>query len=209
LGEPETMARGNNKKVFSPACERGFTLVELLVVIGVVLILASLSFLVGRTVLDRANEAKNIGNLRTIGVGITAFAADRNGHIWTREDIGFSSYRAVDDPLGLPILLEDYIDTPKVWVNPAGRPSLKDRYGNTYAWTRAANVTTKPLSAIARRAGTVLVWDNHTMTLPSVHNVPEPPTGGPRAASAAFRHFPHRNGKALGWLYSDGSVRIR
>lgn len=158
--------------------------------------------------MDRANEAKNIWNLRAIGMGVLAFSADREGRIWTREEIGFSSFRGVDDPLGVPKLLEEYMDNPRVWINPAGRPSLKE-YGNTYAWTRAANVTTQPLGAVARRASTVLLWDNHTMTLPSVRGVPEPPTGGPRAAPASFRRFPHRNGKALGWLYSDGSVRIQ
>jgi prepilin-type processing-associated H-X9-DG protein len=140
---------------------------------------------------------------------VHCFAADRNGYLWTREEIGNSSFRAVDDPLGLPFLMKDYLENPEVWWNPAGRPSLRE-YGNNYAWSRALNLTTRPVyTGTSQASKTILLWDNHTMTLPSVHAVAEPSTGGPRAAPAVFRRFPHRNGKALGWLYLDGHVEIR
>lgn len=196
----------------------GFTLIEVMVVLACIAILAALISAVSGEVFAKVHEVKNISNLRTIGVACLKFAADRNGYFWTREEIGHSSYRAADDPLGLPMLLEPYLQNKKVWWNPAGRPSLKE-FGNNYAWSRSANVTSVPLAAQATKASTtVLVWDNHTMTLPSVHNVPEmASTGGPRTPSpqSLWRRFPHGKGRGtsangtLGWLYMDGHVEIK
>lgn len=200
------MTFGNLK---TPFRIRGFTTVELLVGLAIISVLGSLVTWGLRSALERAHEVKNMANLRTLGGAIHSFAADRNGYLWTREEIGFSSFRERDDPLGLPFLLRDYAHNPSVWWNPAGRPALKE-YGNNYAWSRSANVTSTPLySGTSKPAKTVVVWDNHTMTLPSVHGVNEPPSGGPRAAPAMYRRWPHRNGTALGWLYLDGHVEIR
>lgn len=198
---------------------RGFTLPELLALVLVLGLLAALVFGQFSRLVAKAHEARNIGNLRAIGGAIFALAADRQGYLWTREMIGHSSYRAFDDPLGLPQILAPYTgNATRMWINPAGRPSLFE-YGNTYAWSRSENVTTKPLAAHAQNASrTVLVWDNHTMTLPSVPNVPEPAsTGGPRVPSpqTTWRRFPHGPGRGtpqggtLGWLYLDGHVEIR
>lgn len=187
----------------------GFSAVEILVGVAIVSVLGSLVSWGLRSAIERAHEARNIGNLRSIAAGIHAFAAERNGYLWTRQEIGNSSFRGTGDPLGLPHLLRAYLPENNVWLNPAGRPSLR-QFGNNYAWSRAENLTTQPVYGGALRASkTILLWDNHTMTLPSVSGVAEPSTGGPRAAPAHFRRFPHRNGTALGWLYLDGHVQIR
>ena len=205
-------------KVTARKC--GASLVELLVFLAVTGTLAALAFAAYEGVLAKARESANIGNLRSIGVACMALAADRQGYLWSKEMIGWSSYRSYDDPLGLPQILLPYTDgdARKTWINRAGRPSLFE-YGNTYAWSRSENVTGKPLAAHAHNGSkTVLVWDNHTMTLPSVYNVPEPPTtGGPRVPSpqSTWRRFPHGKGRGtplggtLGWLYLDGHVEIK
>jgi prepilin-type N-terminal cleavage/methylation domain-containing protein/prepilin-type processing-associated H-X9-DG protein len=58
----------------------GFTLVELLVVIGIISILVGLTapYLMGS--MARARTAKCAGNLRAIGVGLLAFAGDNDGN---------------------------------------------------------------------------------------------------------------------------------
>ena len=62
-----------------PRHRTGFTLVEMLVVILIIISLAALSFLgVGRA-RDAANRATSLGNLRQLGIGITTFTADNNG----------------------------------------------------------------------------------------------------------------------------------
>lgn len=191
-----------------PRSLQAFSLPNILIATTVFGILSAVLVPAFQGTLDKAQEARCLGNLRSIGPGILSFAAERNGNLWTREEIGHSSYRVVDDPLGLPYLLRDYLPDQRVWLCPAGRPELTP-HGNNYAWSRAANITDQPLHTVSRPSSTVLIWDNHTMTLPSVKGVPEPSTGGPRAAPAHYRRFPHGKGKRLSWLYLDGHVEIR
>ena len=58
---------------------RAFTLVELLVVIGIILILASLLFPAFSKIQDNANATKCASNLRQIGIAMFSFAGDNGG----------------------------------------------------------------------------------------------------------------------------------
>jgi len=199
---------------------RAFGLIQLVTSIAILSMLLILSIPVWQNVVAKSHESINIANLRSIGVACLAYAADRNGYLWDKKSIGHSSYRAFNDPLGLPQILLPYTKntSTNLWINPAGRPELF-KFGNTYAWSRSINVTSKPIASHASKvSSTVLVWDNHTMTLPSVYNVSEPEsTGGPRVPSpqSTWRRFPHGKGRGsphggtLGWLYLDGHVEIK
>jgi len=59
----------------------GFTLVELLTVIAILAVLAALAFLAGARVIESGRNGVCLGNLRTVGAALLAFAADNNG--WT------------------------------------------------------------------------------------------------------------------------------
>ncbi len=61
-----------------------FTLIELLVVITIIAILASIAFPVFNTVTERANQTKDLSNIRQIGVALKLFAADNNGSFPTK-----------------------------------------------------------------------------------------------------------------------------
>ena len=58
-----------------------FTLVELLVVITIIAVLSGLLLVVVNLVRDRANSVKCMSNLRQMGMGFQAYAADNNGLI--------------------------------------------------------------------------------------------------------------------------------
>jgi len=72
----------------------GFTLVELLVVIGIVAILAGVSLSYLSSAMNRARTAKCSGNLRSIGVALLSFAADNDGSF--PEAGGYITYGTVD-----------------------------------------------------------------------------------------------------------------
>ena len=59
----------------------GFTLVELLVVIGVIAVLAALSLAVLSKVGAASDRSKAISNMRHIGAGINLFVADNDGRL--------------------------------------------------------------------------------------------------------------------------------
>ncbi len=58
----------------------GFTLVELLVVILIVIVLATLGFMFARTGLRKAAMAANLQNLRSLGGILTSYSADQNAY---------------------------------------------------------------------------------------------------------------------------------
>ncbi|NDG71380.1 MAG: type II secretion system protein, partial [Proteobacteria bacterium] len=56
----------------------GFTLVELLVVVSIICILAALGLPISRTMLEKGNATKCLGNLRNIGMAAMSYAADNS-----------------------------------------------------------------------------------------------------------------------------------
>ena len=63
-----------------------FTLIELLVVITIIAILASIAFPVFNTVTERANQTKDLSNIRQIGVALKLFAGDHAGNFPKTKD---------------------------------------------------------------------------------------------------------------------------
>ncbi len=64
------------KKKNPPAA---FTLIELLVVITIIVVLVSIAFPVFNTVTERANQTKDLSNIRQVGVALKLFASDHEG----------------------------------------------------------------------------------------------------------------------------------
>ena len=62
-----------------PHVKPGFTLVELLVTISIIVVLAVLAVAGGSAVLTSSRQAKCMGNLRNIGTALHLYAADRGG----------------------------------------------------------------------------------------------------------------------------------
>ena len=59
----------------------GFTLVEVLVAVVIIAILATVTFLVSRKMVNNAKAAKAIGNMREVGAMVVAHAADNSGRL--------------------------------------------------------------------------------------------------------------------------------
>jgi prepilin-type N-terminal cleavage/methylation domain-containing protein len=74
---------------FLPTMKRttsAFTLIELLVVITIIAILASIAFPVFNTVTERANQTKDLSNIRQVGVALKLFAGDHSGNFPVTRD---------------------------------------------------------------------------------------------------------------------------
>lgn len=60
------------------ALRDAFTLIELLIVVAIILILASLTFPTATRLIEKSRSARCIGNLRQIGVGLGLYATDHD-----------------------------------------------------------------------------------------------------------------------------------
>lgn len=72
---------------------KGFTLVELLVVITIVVVLASLVFLTAQRGMASANKSRTVSQMREIGIGVATWAAENNNNepMYFRDGSGDSS----------------------------------------------------------------------------------------------------------------------
>lgn len=76
-----TAAHKPRRSVRAFGSRRGFTLVEMLVVMGIIAVLSAVAFTGYRAALGQAYRAKCSSNLRQIGVGMIAFAGDNNQYL--------------------------------------------------------------------------------------------------------------------------------
>ncbi len=71
---------------------RGFTLVELLVVITIIVVLAAVTLIVSKRMVSNAKAAKSVGNMREVSTMVIAHAAENGGRLPAlREFNGFDT----------------------------------------------------------------------------------------------------------------------
>ena len=110
---------------------RGFTLVELLVVLAIVAVLAALIFTAVKGVIRSAQSVRCISNLRQIAIGFRQYAALHDGRL--------PDPPAVDK--SWEEVLRPYLDTTKVYKCPADH-ELAESIGTSYDWRDTGNPAT-------------------------------------------------------------------
>ena len=198
------------RKTFPSRAARGFTLIELLVVIAIIAILAAMLLPALAKARDKAHRVNCMSNERQMAQVYHMYTLDWQSRLPTKEMLGNSSYRMITDPMSLPFFFRPYATTNEVWLCPAGRKLLKPN-GVNYAWSRAQNLVSENGSegAFSKMSQIVVILDNFTYLTTSVFGVDEGSTGGPNAAAALYRYYPHGNNKTVNYLYLDGHVETR
>ncbi|MEA3401621.1 MAG: prepilin-type N-terminal cleavage/methylation domain-containing protein [Armatimonadota bacterium] len=140
-----------------PADTRGFTLVELLVVIGILAILAGLLFPVFARVREKGRAASCLSNLRQVGMATAMYTEDAGGVYPPRFTVLGETYWWD--------LVDPYVREPEVWYCPSEGERAPDlrHYGlNCYdRWPDDARfevgISGTPLAEVRDHAGTIVI----------------------------------------------------
>jgi prepilin-type N-terminal cleavage/methylation domain-containing protein len=102
----------------SPApVERGFTLIEMIVVLGVIAIMMSLTYPAYVTISERAKATKDMNNLHQIALGTQMYMNDNNGVLFSTTGSWMSQLYNADNPAA-----SKYISSWNVFVSPFDKP---------------------------------------------------------------------------------------
>ncbi|MCS6923238.1 MAG: DUF1559 domain-containing protein, partial [Fimbriimonadales bacterium] len=72
----------------------GWTLIEVLVVVAIILVLAGLIYAVGAYAIDRSRQAQCVSNLRQIGIALLQYMEDHKQADWETE---VARYNGISD----------------------------------------------------------------------------------------------------------------
>jgi len=203
--------------------QHAFTLMELLVVIAIIAILAALIFPVLQKMSKRSADAACIHNLRTLAVGMFAFAAENNGRLPDIPPNPSSAGRQWDVQIAkyLNIDLTLNTDTRTPFVCPAGivysgNPNIKLSRNLSYGYnTRVGNDSAGSgrLVTIQEPSKLVVIADRE-LTAGSNENYVT--LAGSNAAifigdsTSRFEVLPYvRHGDHIHILFADGHVAAR
>jgi type IV pilus assembly protein PilA len=127
----KTSAENRNRKTLRPDRSKGFSLIELLIVVAIILIIAAIAIPNLLKAKMTANEASAVESLRTIDTGETTYAA-------SCPDVGFSSTLKELNTGAICLSGKNIIDD----VLGGADPSTKSGYTFNYAGTQSGGLYT-------------------------------------------------------------------
>jgi prepilin-type N-terminal cleavage/methylation domain-containing protein/prepilin-type processing-associated H-X9-DG protein len=142
---------------------RGFTLVEMLVVLAIIGALAAIAFPVSRSFIAKSREAACLTNLRSLGIALQSHLQDHN-NIMPDLLIGRES-KDQDVPV-LETVLIDFLESPAAFHCPAD-PTEFAKTGSSYNWNHLqSNRNASDLSFFGVRQETIpLITDKEAWHL--------------------------------------------
>jgi len=114
---------------------RGFTLVELIVVMAVVAVLATLAFPISSRVIQSSKAAGCVSNLRNLGVALQSYLGEHNQIMPPTLAAGRQS-TSQDVPV-IDNTLNAYVGDPRVFACPADNQGIAAASGTSYYWNSA------------------------------------------------------------------------
>ena len=114
---------------------RGFTLMELLVVIAAVGVIAGIGIPIARSVLAKSREAACLNNLRSLGVGLQSYLQEHQQILPAMA--GIRSSKTEETPV-LDTVLLPYLDGPEAFKCPQDSKDY-EKTGSSYWWNELQN----------------------------------------------------------------------
>lgn len=108
----------------------GFTLIEVLVVIAIIGVLATVGFMIGKSALAKSRQATCLGNLRSLGVALESYLQEHN-RILPKLEAGRSS-KTEDIPV-LETVLLPYVQNAETFKCSQDSKQYK-KSGSSYLW---------------------------------------------------------------------------
>jgi len=152
--------------IFRSPRERGFTLVEIMIVISLIIVIASLVVPFALRARAQSNQAATIGNLRTV-----SSAAE--------------SYRNAMNPPAYPVSLDEMVNSSPSYLDSAW--SSNERQGYRYNYVVAGDRETYSLTAnprVANISGVDSFCVDHSNVI-RIYAAPASASGTPRGCDAS------------------------
>ena len=115
---------------------RGFTVIELLVAMGIIAVLAGVVVPLYARVTQSARAAACVSNLRQLGAGLGLYLGDHNMRMPTL--LSARQYSTDPGPV-IDDTLNTYVTDPRVFACPAAVDGLAARSGTSYYWNVLIN----------------------------------------------------------------------
>ena len=125
------MSAGGNERRKTPA----FTLLELLVVIGIVAVLAALAFPVTQRVMESARATACISNLRQLGAALGLYLGENR---MTMPELKAGRKELAEEGPVIDDTLDKYVKNKGVFACPSDRHYARES-GTSYYWNTALN----------------------------------------------------------------------
>ena len=109
---------------------RGFTLMEMLVVITIIAVLAGIGYPLGRSILGKSREAACLNNLRSLGVALQGYLQEHGDRMPELQALRGTK---TDDVPVLETVLLPYLQTADAFQCPADSVTFA-KSGSSYLW---------------------------------------------------------------------------